>query len=477
MKKTVIVILAFLLLASPLAIAVHSVSVSVIKNEIFANETAVFRIAVRNPLETIEQYSIYSPDVEWVVTTEPSKDYIIKVYPNSATETLVKVTPYYYTKAGLYGVTLNVKGLETNEVISKKLIVEIKSSAANFGQYIPSLHLDVNIPEQVDPRNTFKVRVDLVNQNTLDLAQVELEVSSSIFKQDYTTSLKPLEAKSVDFSISLDPNQPPVKDLVKVVASTKRNGKAYQFDSFPVDFSVIDYGKVIETRSVQSGILKTVTKVNLENDGNAERQYPVNWRRSLLSAIFTYSNPKPQIVTLEGKKYYQWAMVLGPKESAQITVTVNYWPLVIFILAALLVTAMYYILRSPIVVRKSSQIVAFKHGGISEIKIQLDIINRGKVSLRNVHIIDKLPNLLDFQKEAKLGMVEPDSVLRHERKGTILKWKLGTLEPFEERVLTYSAISRLSILGGLSLSRSFVSYDRDGIEGNTNSNVLYLKMG
>jgi hypothetical protein len=138
--------------------------------------------------------------------------------------------------------------------------------------------------------------------------------------------------------------------------------------------------------------------------------------------------------------------------------------------------ALYYMFRSPVVAYKSSEILSLRHGGISELKIQLDVRNRSKTILKNVHIIDKLPNLLDYQKETKVGLLEPDRVLRHEKKGTILKWDCGSLEPFEERVLTYRAVSRLSILGGLSLPPSFISYDREGIEGSTTSNVLYLKM-
>ena len=45
----------------------------------------------------------------------------------------------------------------------------------------------------------------------------------------------------------------------------------------------------------------------------------------------------------------------------------------------------------------------------------------------------------------------PDSVQRNEQKGTLLKYVIAELEPFEERIITYKIQTQLNILGGVTL--------------------------
>jgi hypothetical protein len=453
----------------------YSSSISTIKNQIFANESAQFKLTVHNPLGQIQQFSIYTPDVEWSLTTVPATDYLMKIYPYSLSETLIEITPFAFTQPGIYGVTINAKPLGGEELLSKTVVVEILSEHPVIGAYLPSVHLAANVPEQVDPRNPFTIRIDLVNQNPLNISMLDIRLSSQLFERAYSTSLGALESKSVDFTIVLDEDQAPLTDTIRISASTRSEDKLYQFEAFPVQYDIVEYGTITQRADKESELLKTTTVYLLENTGNAQKQHELFVDRNLMLAPITSFSPEPHIEEQEGEKKYVWRFVLEPGQRAEVRKTVNYWPPAIILAAVVIVLVLYYWLRSPVIAKKTSQVLSVRHGGISELTIQLDIRNRSKGSLHHVQLMDKLPNLLDFKKEKGIGIVMPDKVLKHEKKGTILKWGLGSLEPYEERVITYKTISKLSILGGLSLPVCVVKYDQDGAEGTTRSNVLYLK--
>jgi len=470
-------LMVFILVLAPCVLAESfTVSLSSVRDNILQNETAIFKITVYNSLQTIEHYQIYSPDVEWNVATKPPEDYILKVYPTSSSETLVTVQPIALTKPGLYAVTLYIKSVESNEVLSKKLVLEIRNSNPYYGQYLPSVQLNSFVADTMDPRTPLTVRVDLSNQNTKNLSSINIVISSKLFTKTHTTSLGPLEQKSIDFTLNLDPNLPPTEDTLKVEASTNFNSKIYQFDAVPRPFAIAAYGKVTEETNIQKSIWSKKITITVRNTGNDQQQYTARTERTLLGVLVGSLDSTARVEEQQGTTYYSWSMLVEPFEARQVSITYNYWIIYLVIIIIGGSIAGYYILRSPIIVQKSSQVLSIKHGGISEIKIQIDIINRSRRQLKNVHVIDKIPNLLEYHKTEKPGLMQPDQVLKHEKKGTILKWNLGNLEPFEERVINYNSVSKLSILGGMSLPSALVSYDKGEEESYANSNPMVMRL-
>ena len=56
-----------------------------------------------------------------------------------------------------------------------------------------------------------------------------------------------------------------------------------------------------------------------------------------------------------------------------------------------------------------------------------------------------------IDKDFKVGSLHPEKIVRHAKKGTLLKWNLGDMEKGDERVLSYKVKSRLTILGSFTL--------------------------
>ncbi len=108
-------------------------------------------------------------------------------------------------------------------------------------------------------------------------------------------------------------------------------------------------------------------------------------------------------------------------------------------------------MRNPIISIKE---IILEHTGkdnISEVKIRIFVRNRSNKILNNIRIMDKVPPIADVVKGERLGTLQPTKINTTKTKGTIIKWELNTLEPYEERIITYKIKSKLEIVGGLSL--------------------------
>ena len=109
-------------------------------------------------------------------------------------------------------------------------------------------------------------------------------------------------------------------------------------------------------------------------------------------------------------------------------------------------------LRSPLLMVKEASNIVKKEGGISEITVILHIKNRSQSKIEQIEITDFIPALVSVGGDVPIGSLQPNKVLKHERKGTtIVKWTIDTLDASEERVLSYRIKSKLAILGSFNL--------------------------
>ena len=109
-------------------------------------------------------------------------------------------------------------------------------------------------------------------------------------------------------------------------------------------------------------------------------------------------------------------------------------------------------LRSPLLIIKEASNIIKKDNGISEMTVILHIRNRGQNKIKDIELTDFIPALVSVGGDVPIGSLQPNKVLKHEKKGTtIVKWTIDTLDASEERVLSYRIKSKLSILGSFSL--------------------------
>ena len=193
--------------------------------------------------------------------------------------------------------------------------------------------------------------------------------------------------------------------------------------------------------------------------------------------IVTSTNPKTYVLKEGGKRYRALDVELKPGAKTEIIVVRNFRPLVIIIIIAIILTILYYVFRSPIVVKKQAMVLNTKDGGIINMKIMMNVKNITSKVIKNVVIVDRVPNIADIEKEFQIGTLKPDKIISHEKSSNIIKWNIEFLEKYEERIITYKIKSKLSILGGFKLPPAVIKYENEkGKDTITHSNGVSLSI-
>ena len=478
MKKRCFKLLMFLLVASLLAAAVSAaefeVTISPDYKNIKLGETAEYILTVKNNMAETEKFEIYSPDVMWDLTTYPVSDRLMSVDPGVTKSTSIRLTPLY-VHPGRYGVNINVRVSGKNMLTRTFAMVGVNDPNPPPGEYLPAIRSSVEMVDVVDPRENITIKIKLENQNRRELEDMDIRIRSNAINTDYRTNLGALEKKELTITTRVDPLTEPQDDLLKVLIFMTAGPKTYQYETTPFEFQIIHYGGLVESVDEVGKLFKTTRTITLTNEGNGDVIDVYKMEKGFFGKIFFSSEPEFKNYKEDGVKYVGWPVNLAPYEKTTITVVESYRVPFGILAAIIIIIILYFLIRSPILVHKSAVVLATKEGGISELKILIVVKNRTGKELKNVSIIDKVPHIADVLREFEMGTLHPVNILKHEKKGTLIKWELKDLDTFEERVLAYKIKSRLSVLGEFKLPVVVVKFEtKSGQKRSTHSNMVSI---
>jgi hypothetical protein len=239
----------------------------------------------------------------------------------------------------------------------------------------------------------------------------------------------------------------------------------------------VPYSQFEETSSVaKPAFYKVETSYNFRNNGNVMKTETVYEPISILKTLFLSTEPKAELVRQDGKSYLAWSLQLRPNETQVVKVTENYLPLLIFVLVVLAVILVIALMRGPITVNKTATLIAKQEGGIGGLKVVIRIKNHTKVMMRELEVVDSVPNIVAVDRNIEAGHLAPTNVVDRGSRGILVKWKLGDLEPNEEKIVSYKAVSRLTILGSFTLPATVVRCIQNYKEKMAYSNRLRIKI-
>ena len=435
--------------------------------------TATFSLNVSHNSPVAQIFEIYTSDVLWDLRTEPSANRILTVPPGETVSTTLLLRPLY-AYPGYYVVPISVKISGSLDGITLNPQIAVLASNTPQGEYSPSVSVILDAPSSLDPRKDVSLRVNLENLNLKDLSKVDVKLRSSLFNQDYSTSLAGLEKKSVSFTLSVDPLTKPQDDVLRVSVLVQDPVSPYQFEAAPFVVSIEPYGDIVFEPVQEKLFLERITRVKVVNTGNVDRVGSYALPGGFLKSLVSKGTPAYERKVVDGVSVFSWDVSLGVGQSSEIVLVTNYrLPIIVLVLILLGVVA-YFKFRSPIVIFKSAVVVGTKEGGISEFKVLLEVKNRSPSVLKNVNILDNLPHMVDVMKEFEAGSLHPVSIMKHNT-GTLLKWVIDDLDGFEERVITYKIKSKLSILGSLTLPVAVAKFDTSlGRRRSSKSNTAHL---
>lgn len=464
MKKAILC-LAFIIILSTAAYAAKDSFLAKIEPEtavIKQDQTAEFNLTITHTSDELQTFEIYSENVVWDVRVQDA----LLLEPSKLLSTKLFLRPLSVTP-GLYWVPLTVKMTGSSQKEEKHILLEIQSLIPPEQSYLPAVRGEAYMDDEIDPRDELKIRINLQNQNKRNLENVDIKIRSKTINKDYTASLEPLEKKELKFFVKLPPLTPPQKDLLKISIIVPEKDKAFRFDIDPLQFEILDYSDFREETKTEEGFLKTTHIITLTNNGNNKHidQYKV--KSTTFKNIFLTSVPKAE----KAKGQLFWSIALQPGESEMIMYTFNFQPLLIAAIAILILILSYIIFRNPVILRKTATIITTKEGGISELKVIIEIINRSRKPIKNIKLIDTVPRIANLTQEFDAGTLKPDKAVQHEKKGTLVKWSIEHIDPKEERVISYKIKSKLSILGGVTLPSAAVKFEAGKMHRTANSNT------
>ncbi len=459
------------------ATADFAVSINAVNNAIFLDGQAVFELTITNQLSYAESFRISVQEVEWSVQSDPLYHYFSGVdIPAQGSQTVrLLLKPAVAFPPGLRAVNLAVQSVKGRQSQDIATFVNIRSKHQLIMEYLAAVSRIVEIPSQIDPRNEFEIKVNLINRNPKNISELKIaltSVSSSLINEEIVTSLRPLESKEVSTKVKLDPLSEPTKDTLRVVIFI---GDKQLEPTIFEKFEVISYSEIRPVRSVKNGFFfRSVNETVYVNDGNVRSQKVVEQRTNILKPFFTKSAPDSFTISRGGSRYLAWEIALEPQEEVTVRVVESYRAVTYLLLLGLLALLAYRFFQSPVQMIKEASAISYKEGGVSELKVILRIRNRSSQPYVKLTVMDRVPMIAEVEHDS-MGTMKPATVFNDGR-GSVVKWELESIDRHEERILAYKIRSKLSILGTFVLPKGSVRfYTEKNVKFVTHSNKVTIK--
>ncbi|MBU0757403.1 MAG: hypothetical protein KKF44_05005 [Nanoarchaeota archaeon] len=476
MKKQnlIIFILAFVLTASFAGAMSFNVNYIPVKNQVYLDENAEYIVEITNNGNFDERYIIYTNDLRWHIDYEPS---VIRVPKGGSMNVSLELLPSAWASTGPQIVSLTTESTRTEESIITESSIYVKDWSVKDRQYAPSIELRVTLDndnDKIDPRKSIPVEVYLRNRNRLNIPELTIKLYSNLLYDEIVIPFEGLGELTEMFSFELDPLTVPQTDSLTIVLLMENQ----TVNEVKKNFKIIGYSDFVEEKDTKSELFKKTEDITITNKGNFEKSEIKRMEITFFKSLFTKTTPKSE------KKYeknrmvvYEWNVNLAPQEEKSIKIVKNYRSIIYVLMIVILLVVFYYMSRSPIITKKEILVIGSTRQGISEMKIIIYLKNRTSDIVNNIYISDKIPSLGELVKESYLGTLEPSKILIHDKKGTIAKWEIKSLEPFEERVITYKIKSKLNIIGGVTLPAARIKFDtKKGNERVVFSNKSELRL-
>lgn len=451
------------------------IKVRAIVDAISAGDEAKFDVTITNNMRFDDNFKLkFSNDVEWTILTDPLTlkfgTFDLSVGESVNFKVRIRASPSASLGYNIYVIALSAQGAATGVKETVPLTFGYGPQFLTPKEYAALVVASIEVPESVDPRGDMQIKVHLRNRNPLNISGLVVKASSQVVDQEMQVNLAPLEEKDVYFTQELDPFESPKQDTL-VIEIIKAETTLVRLEKV---FEIISYSEYSTRTEEKKGLLMTTFSIDVVNDGNYWTSDKVRHPTSFIKSLFSHTEPAAKTVRVDGERYLEWTIELGPNERIELKVVENYWPIVIILILIVVAVVLYFVLRSPIIIKKDAIIVATKEGGIAGLKIVLHVKNRSNALVGEVHIVDSIPNIAVVDKEFDVGSVAPEKVVKHAKKGTLLKWNLEDMDAGEERMLSYKVKSRLTILGSFTLPAAVSKFVAKGKQKITYSNRLRI---
>jgi hypothetical protein len=413
MKKLLISFLAISIILTQVAFA-QDFSISIDpadtgKHDFLATQTDYIKLTINNPLyEDWFTVSVFGYPQEWVTAEES----LIKIPSYGSGEVLIKIEPAKDALPNIYEYFLKVVRTSTKSEIERSLLINVKQVTAAI---LKDIYLSCGTCSD-------EVLVSGTVYNVGSKLLTNLAVVAKMGNQQKTFQIDRLSPRdSTDFAISfsLEGMSPGKYDIDFNLVDDIGRSFYTETKSFNIpSIENIVYGNDVSTPFGSSITLTATNTGNVVAEADLSSISPEGW-------YYFYSGPNPTGMILG--KYY-WKMSLPPGESNSITYSEIYWPTYVLIIFAVLVGVFIYWQSTALTFSKR---IIRKPGNEASVSLHLRSRKKG---VDKVVVKDTVPS--DFAISNKFESVKP--MIKKIADGVELHWRLGRMNPQEERVLHYT---------------------------------------
>jgi hypothetical protein len=456
-KKILLIILVMILSLSSIvsAFTAYVYPAGTDTDKIYYDEVAQYNVTISNSLERDAVFSIVISPVDWII--ESNVNVLVKANSTQIFPLSIKPNPTNFKSPGNYYIPAIIKS--NDEFINSNIKLFIKSFKDGYGEYNPAVSMTVIMNGQTDPREKLSTQILFKNRNILDLKGLKIHIySPGICDEIQELDLDSLSEKTLQYKINLNPLTKP--GMYPITFTTSYDNKTLSQGEYQVE--ILPYSVIDREKSEYSKWFKKTMITTLVNNGNVPKDVKLGletpWYKRIVSKV-----------NIEAQKYEStssdWVITLNPEETAVVRIEENnrwYW-YGLFIL--LLIIIIYFSFRSPIMLEKQIIVTGKDEEGTSEMKVRIFAKNRTSKPYFNLRLIDIAPSIATVVEEEYFGVVKPTKVIPTDKKGTIVKWDIDSLEAYEERIFSYSLKARLKIIGNLNLPAVKAKFeDSKGVE-------------
>ena len=170
----------------------------------------------------------------------------------------------------------------------------------------------------------------------------------------------------------------------------------------------------------------------------------------------------------------EWFFTLEPGTTHTITINTDY-RILFFTIVAIFIAAIIiiYYIRRGVLIKKEIFRIKDEKGSVSELKVMIHIFNRTSKPIKDIKVVDILPNILKLAKE--FGTLKPNKVQKGEKSSRMI-WNIDELEPREERIISYKLHPGLKFFGRFVLPATLLRYkskERKIIDVKSNKVVFF----
>jgi len=321
--------------------------------------------------------------------------------------------------------------------------------------YISDLALDKYV---LDPEGCINITPSVTNMGFFTgtyRLQTSVKKGTSILQRfdDYIFELEGKSIKSVSKSYCFEKYAAAGSYSVEVTLKTDLNKFV---DSRTATIRLNKVSDLVLKRSVLYTPFIQLKTIKITNEGNiVESNFTVTETVSDFISKFFYSADAPTSTTSEnGKKTYSWTVEsLEPGAETRIKYEIRFISIWVSGVSIALVVffAFSYVYRPR--VKKSVRFFGpLKRG--KEIVVLLEVRNSTIHEIKNIVVSDSVSPIASLIE--KFDTMRP--TVKKSEAGTVLSWKMKSLKPLEERVLTYRIKPKVDIIGSMRLPRATLEY-------------------